>query len=117
MAMSSQILICGCQAQCKGLQKPVSLSTFSRHRKYRDAESFSAEFKGFLESSSTALMGSQLEVTSHNNSSDLNLTEFPMLWDAKDMDRNTIVQGNEAGRVGADWEMGDSTGVRTWINI
>jgi hypothetical protein len=100
------------------LQKPVSLSTFNRHRKYRDAESFSAEFKGFLESSSSAApMGSHLEVTSNNNSSEFYLTEFPMLWDAKVMDRNTIVQGNEVGSVGADWEMEDSTGVRTWINV
>jgi len=115
--MSSQILICGCRAQCKGLQKPVSLSTFNRHRKYRDAESFSAEFKGFLESSSAASMGSQLEVTSNNNSSESNLTELPMLWDAKVMDRNTIVEGNEVSGVGTDWEMEDSTEVRTWINI
>jgi hypothetical protein len=118
-AMSSQIFICGCRAQCKGLQKPVSLSTFNRHRKYRDVESFSTEFKGFLESSSAvpALMGSQLEVTFYNNSSDSNLTELHMLWDAKIMDRNTIIEGNEVGGVGEDWEMEDSTEVRTWINI
>jgi hypothetical protein len=86
-AMSSQTFICGCQAQCKGLQKPVSLSTFNRHRKYRDAESFSTEFRGFLESSSAvpALMGSQLEVIFYNNSSDSNLTNcicsgMPRLW-------------------------------------
>jgi hypothetical protein len=118
-AMSSQRFICGCQAQCKGLQKPVSLSTFNRHRKYRDAESFSTEFRGFLESSSAvpAPMGSQLEVIFYNNSSDSNLTELHMLWDAKIMDRNTIVEGNEVGGVGEDWEMEDSTEVRTWINI
>jgi hypothetical protein len=118
-AMSSQRFICGCRAQCKGLQKPVSLSTFNRHRKHRDAESFSTEFKGFLESSSAvpAPMGSQPEVTFYNNSSDSNLTELHMLWDAKIMDRNTIAEGNEVGRVGEDWEMEDSTEVRTWINI
>ena len=33
------------------------------------------------------------------------------------MDRNTIVEGNEVGGVGTDWEMEDSTEVRTWINI
>jgi len=33
------------------------------------------------------------------------------------MDRNTIVEGNEVGGVGEDWEMEDSTEVSTWINI
>ena len=58
MIGQTHILICGCQAQCKGLEKPVSLSTYNRHRKYQDVESFSAEFKGFLESSSVTPMGS-----------------------------------------------------------
>ena len=40
-----------------------------------------------------------------------------MLWDAKIVDRNTIVEGNEVGGVGEDWEMEDSTEVRTWINF
>ena len=40
-----------------------------------------------------------------------------MLWDAKVMDRNTIVEGNEVSGVETDWEMEDSTEVRTWINI
>ena len=105
MIGQTHILICGCQAQCKGLEKPVSLSTYNRHRKYQDVESFSAEFKGFLESSLVTPMGSQLEVRSNNNSSESNLTELPMLWDAKVMDRNTIVEGNEVGGVGTDWEM------------
>ena len=109
--MSSQ-LICGCQAQCKGMQKLVSLLTFNRHRKYRDVESFSAEFRGFLESSSAALMGSQLEVIFNNNSSESNLTELPMFCVAKVMDRNTIIEGHEASGVGTDWEMEDSTEVR-----
>jgi hypothetical protein len=86
---TSQKLICGCRAQCKGFQKLVSLSTFNRHRKYRDAESFSTEFQGFLASSS-ALMGSQLEATGSNS------TTLPTLYD---------IGGNEAG---ADWEMEDS---------
>ena len=62
-------------------------------------------------------MGSQLEVTFNNNFSESNLTEFPMPWDAKVIDRNTIVEENEVGGVGTDWEMEDSTEVRTWINI
>jgi hypothetical protein len=95
------------------MQKLVSLSTFNRHRKYRDAESFSAEFRGFLESSSAApTLGSQLEVIFNNNSSESNLTELPMFCIAKVMDRNTIVEGYEASGVGTDWEMEDSTEVR-----
>ena len=62
-------------------------------------------------------MGSQLEVTFINNSSESNLTELPMPWDAKVIDRNTIVEENEVGGVGTDQEMEDSTEVRTWINI
>ena len=50
--IGQQNFICGCEAQCNGLQKPVSLSTFNRHAKFRHAESFSAEFRGFLASSS-----------------------------------------------------------------
>jgi hypothetical protein len=53
--ISPQQRICGCQAYCKGLQKLVSLSTFNRHRKHRNEESFSNEFRGFLASSSAGI--------------------------------------------------------------
>jgi len=56
--------ICGCRANCKGLQKLVSLSTFNRHRKHRHEESFSAEFRGFLASSSAQI--DQREATFNN---------------------------------------------------
>ena len=92
--------ICGCQAACKGLKKPVSLSTYNRHQKHRNEESFSVEFRGFLASSSAEInQGSQREASfddipeSEAESAALQVHDTEM-----------IIDGNEEGDIGTGTE-------------
>lgn len=89
--------ICGCEAQCNGLQKPVSLSTFNRHAKYRHAESLSAEFRGFLASLQA---DSQLDGTGaiFNNlpASEAGFSAF------RDAETNVNADGDDVGEMGVE---------------
>jgi hypothetical protein len=68
--------ICGCHERCKGLQKPVSLSTFNRHAKYRHEESFSTKFRSFLSQADSQLDGTAGAIPNNLPDSEVGLSAF-----------------------------------------
>jgi len=86
---------CGCQAYCKGFPKLVSFSTYNRHQRHRNEESFSIEFRGFLTSASTGFDEDLQRETTGNNIPE---SEAALQVPDAEVDRSTTDAGGDEER-------------------
>jgi hypothetical protein len=113
---------CGCQASCKGFPKLVSLSTYNRHQRHRNEESFSIKFRGFLTS---ALTGFDEDLQRGTTSNNIPESEAAHQVPDAEVDRSmTDAGGDEERNIGTRMEglqeesqPANSNNVRLYISL